>query len=99
MLALHPIRRHEPRWQCSFGATCPNGPRGWGRSMPDNGCSAFEREVGADDEPYRSPMPTLGVAKGLSLTHFSLFIASEPLDPSRVCPMQLNEPAAEHSSQ
>lgn len=50
----------RPRWHCThfsgmlYGGTAaacsaPNGTRV--RAMPGNGCAAFVREVGADDEP------------------------------------------------
>jgi hypothetical protein len=55
----------RPCWHCRYfgsmlyagsaaACACPGAARV--RSMPVNGCSGFEREVGADDEPG-PPMP------------------------------------------
>ena len=36
------------------------------RSMPSDGCSGFEREVGADDEPDQGPMVTAPALPGFA---------------------------------
>lgn len=50
----------RPCWHCNafagllYGGSAARCTRPYSatvRSMPANGCSAFEREVGADDEP------------------------------------------------
>jgi hypothetical protein len=61
----------EPRpcWQCHhFGALIYQGSAAWCRmpgasavrAMPQAGCSAWEREVGADDEPDLVPAAAAG---------------------------------------
>lgn len=60
---------HAPCWHCAHflgmlyegtAARCRVGPPV--RSMPGNGCSAFEREPGADDEP--GPPAAAGTTRG-----------------------------------
>lgn len=54
------VARHRPCWHCACfdgmgesGAVayCRHASAARVRSMPADGCSAFSREVGADDEP------------------------------------------------
>lgn len=67
MLSQHfqPWQESRPCWHCSHfagvdvsasAAQCrlPMAPRL--RSQPERGCSAFEREIGADDEVDWSPL-------------------------------------------
>ena len=71
----------RPCWHCtSFrglvyagsAARCARPNSAAVRSMPANGCSAFEREVGADDEPdvmpACEPLPGLPPLRGPVIT-------------------------------
>ena len=71
----------RPCWHCaSFrglvyagsAARCARPNSAAVRSMPANGCSAFEREVGSDDEPDHvptcEPLPGLPVRTGPVIT-------------------------------
>lgn len=75
MAHFDPWGAAKPCWHCShylamtYGGTAalcslPNGPRV--RSSPLNGCSAWEREVGSDDEPDQRPAPA-DIAERLAL--------------------------------
>ena len=59
---------HRPCWHCRdfrgqiYGGTaacCGNSTGTFVRSMPQRGCSSFEREPGSDDEPDRVPEPVV----------------------------------------